>query len=397
MTDSDDYRAPYDPWYRTERGEVNKITFHGSPAPTLGMELELQIVDREDGALVAGGPEILESYVGEDWIKPELLQSTVELNVGPCRTVAEAGQSLRQRLSGVIATAEEAGYGLISAGTHPFSAWESQKVTEQDRYQRMLDRIQWPVRRLMIFGLHVHVGVDSGEKAIAISNSLTTFLPHMLALSASSPFWHGEDTGLASVRVKIFESLPTAGLPYRMINWGEFQRFMNTLINAGAITSIREVWWDIRPHPVFGTIEVRVADALPTVKENLALAALIQCLVVRLGEMYDNGEYLPVHRHWIVAENKWRAARYAKDASIICDDAGNLRRLGEHTLELVESLTRVAESLNCADELLGIREMLEVGTSADRQRRVLGDSDDFARVIRELARELIEDNVLTSF
>ena len=160
---------------------------------------------------------------------------------------------------------------------------------------------------------------------------MTTFLPHILALSASSPFWHGEDTGLASVRVKIFESLPAAGLPYRMINWGEFQRFMNTLMKAGAIESIREIWWDVRPHPVFGTIEVRIADAMPSIRETIALAALIQCLLARLSELYDCGEYLPLDRHWIVAENKWRAILKARPAfhrmRRVYDETGDLREV----------------------------------------------------------------------
>ena len=359
------------------------------------MELELQIIDPTSGALVSGGPAILERLADADWVKPELLQSTVELNVGPCARVAEAGAALRERLGRVLAIADELGYGLLSAGTHPFSDWESQQVTDRERYRQMLERLQWPVRRLMIFGLHVHVGVGSGEKAIAISNSLTTFLPHLLALSASSPFWHGEDTGLASVRVKIFESLPTAGLPYRMINWGEFQRFMNTLINAGAINSIREVWWDIRPHPIFGTIEVRIADALPSIKENLALAALVHCLVVWLGELYDAGEYLPVHRHWVVAENKWRAARHALDARIICEDSGAQDRLDQQLEQLVDSLQPVARRLHCDAELNAVREIIATGPSCRRQREV-ARTGDLGSVVRALARELREDDVLKS-
>ena len=384
------------PWYATHKGEVNKIVFNNCPEPTLGMELELQIIDPETRQLVSGGPAILSDFPGADWVKPELLQSTVEMNVGPCNDIGEARESLNERLALIQASADKHGYGLVSAGTHPSSRWESQEITEEDRYQEMLDRMQWPVRRLMIFGLHVHVGVSSGEKAIAISNSLATFLPHLLALSASSPFWHGEDTGLASVRVKIFESLPSAGLPYRMINWGEFQRFMNTLTHAGAITSIREVWWDIRPHPVFGTIEIRIADALPTIKENLALAALIQCLVVRLGELYDNGEVLPVRRYWVVAENKWRAARFGQDAQIICDDAGTIDGLEAQTLALVESLEPVAKRLRCHSELVAIREMLEVGASFRRQRAVFAKNGNMSDVVDSLAHELRADDILHS-
>ncbi len=379
------------PWYSLETGETNRITFNGCAEPTLGIEVEYQIIDPETGELAPGGPAILEAFDQPTYAKPELLQSTVELNVGPHIDVAGARESLLSRLAALREAAADLGYGLIAAGTHPTSHWESQHVTDADRYRNLLDRMQWPARRLMIFGVHVHVGVSSGEKAIAISNSLTTFLPHMLALSASSPFWHGEDTGLASVRVKIFESLPAAGLPYRMINWGEFQRFMNTLTQAGAIESIREIWWDIRPHPIFGTIEVRIADALPTVRETIALAALIQCLVARLSELYDCGEYLPLNRHWIVAENKWRAARYADEAMVIADDSGELRRLDEMVREMVTNLEPVGQRLNCHAELLDNLAILDARPAFQRLRDVHAETGDMREVVRYLERQ-IEDN-----
>jgi carboxylate-amine ligase len=379
------------PWYAPESGEINRITFNGCAEPTLGVEIEYQIIDPDSGELAPGGPAILAAYDQPAYAKPELLQSTVELNVGPCRTVTEARVSLHERLGRLRAVAGELGYGLIAAGTHPCSHWEAQRITENPRYQNLLDRMQWPARRLMIFGVHVHVGVSSGEKAIAISNSLTTFLPHLLALSASSPYWHGEDTGLASVRVKIFESLPAAGLPYRMINWGEFQRFMNTLINAGAIESIREIWWDVRPHPVFGTIEVRIADALPTVRETMALAALVQCLITRLSDLYDHGEYLPLNRHWIVAENKWRAARYADHALVIADDTGELRRLDEMVREMVASLEPVAKRLDCAAELADNLGILDVRPAFHRMREIYGESGSMREVVRFLEQQMESD------
>lgn len=387
---------PADPWYRTERGETNRIVFKASPRSSLGMELELQIVDAETGGLAHGAPEILARFSDQDWLKAELLQSVIELNVGPCDHVHDAAVALDDRLGQVIDAADELGYGLASAGTHPFSTWEEQEVTDDPRYQRMVDRIQWPMRRLVTFGLHVHVGVSSGEKAIAVANSLTTFLPHILALSASSPYWHGEDTGLASARTKVFESLPTAGLPYRMINWGEFQRFMNTLTNADAIRSIREVWWDIRPHPIFGTVEVRVADALPSLQESLAVAALVQCLVHRLGALYDAGGYLPTRRHWVVAENKWRAARFGKEAMLICEDGGTLARLEDQIRELVDSLEPVAEELHCHRELGAVLRMLEVGASCERQRAVYEEAGNLEAVVGSLCAELRDDDVLGS-
>jgi carboxylate-amine ligase len=379
-------------WYALDTGQVNRLAFNASPEPTLGIEVEYQIIDPESGELVPGGPAILEAFNQPAYAKPELLRSTVELNVGPCHTAGEASADLTSRLAALRETALGLGFDLIAAGTHPTSAWEDQEITDSPRYRNLLERMQWPARRLMIFGVHVHVGVGSGEKAIAITNSLTTFLPHLLALSASSPFWHGEDTGLASVRVKIFESLPAAGLPYRMVNWGEFQRFMNTLMNAGAIESIREIWWDVRPHPVFGTVEVRIADALPSIRETVAVAALVQCLVVKLSEMYDDGEYLPLNRHWIVAENKWRAARYADKALVIADDSGELRRLDELIRELIASLEPVARRLDCHAELLDNLEILAARPAFERLRRIRAETGNLLEVVRYLQRQLVDND-----
>jgi carboxylate-amine ligase len=378
------------PWYSHEQGDITRIAYSGSPDPTLGIEVELQIVDPETGNLAPGGPAIIEAFGEPDFVKPELLQATVEVNVGPCDTVAEAREGLTERVTAVRKVANDLGYDLLSAGTHPFARWDDQEITDNQRYQHFLDRMQWPVRRLMIFGLHVHVGVSDGEKAIAISNAMTTFLPHLLALSASSPLWYGEDTGLASVRVKIFETLPTAGLPFRMINWGEFQRFMNTLINARAIESIREIWWDIRPHPIFGTLEVRIADAMPTMTETIAMAAFIQCLIVRLGDLYDHGDFLPTRRQWIVAENKWRAARYSDEAMIISDETGTLQRMDENIHSLVDRLEPVSKRLGCPDELQDVRRLLEVRPSYYRQRQVFNESGSRA-VVDYLVNQLIED------
>jgi len=380
------------PWYSPETGEIKRITFNGNAQPTLGIEVEYQIIDPKSGELAPGGPAILEAFNQPAYAKPELLQSTVELNVGPCQDITEARTSLEERLAALRAVAADLGYGLIAAGTHPFSPWEKQEITDADRYRSLLDRMQWPARRLMIFGVHVHVGVSTGEKAIAISNSLTTFLPHLLALSASSPFWQNEDTGLASVRVKIFESLPAAGLPYRMINWGEFQRFMNTLMHAGAIESIREIWWDVRPHPIFGTIEVRIADALPTVRETIALAALIQCLVARLSDLYDCGEYLPMNRHWIVAENKWRAARYADRAEVIADDSGELRGLDEMVRDMVASLEPVSKRLGCYDELCDNLAILDVRPAFQRLRDVHTETGSMREVVRYLEQQMADND-----
>ena len=372
-----------------------QVLFNGSPAPTVGVELELQILDAETKGLVSGASRILERVGDDPHVKPELIQSTIEVNTAVCADVAEVRRDLAGRIAALVPLCEALGYELTCAGTHPFAQWADQKITDKERYHTLVDRCQWPARRLMIFGLHVHVGVASGEKAIAIVNSLTTFLPHLLALSASSPFFAGADTGLASSRVKIFESLPTAGLPYRLANWAEFQRFMTTLANAKTIETVREIWWDIRPHPDFGTVEIRICDGSPTLDEVMALTALTQALVVWLDELYDAGETLPVQRFWLVRENKWRAARWATGAEIIVDEDGNLRRLSESIETLVETLEPVARRLGSARELARVVDMLRQGPSCERQRRVHEETGSHQGVMAALVREF-RDNVAVS-
>jgi len=251
--------------------------------------------------------------------------------------------------------------------------------------------MQWLARRMQIFGVHFHVGVRSAEKSIAIANALTAYIPHFLALSASSPYWHGRDTGLASSRSKVFENLPTAGLPYRMNDWREFEQFMDTLVTANAITSIREVWWDIRPHPDFGTVELRICDGIPTLREVAGLAAMAQSLVEWLDTLLDRGYTLPVPREWVIRVNKWRAVRYGLDADIIGDDQGTQVPLRQSVRELVEELTPVASRLGCIEELSFNLETLDLGPSYLRQRRIVADGGSLWAVVGALVEEMATD------
>jgi carboxylate-amine ligase len=368
-----------------------QIKFHGSRGPTMGVEMELQILDPDSYELVSMAQPILKAFPRSPWIKPELIQSTIELNTCICRDPLQARDDLARKMERLRKVTDRLGCTLASAGTHPFSSWGDQKITPKKRYRTLVQRMQWPAKQLMIFGLHVHVGIESGEKAIAIANALGTYIPHLLALSASSPFWQGEDTGLASARVKVFEALPTAGLPYRLINWGEFQRFMRTLIGAGTISSIREVWWDIRPHPGFGTVEVRICDAVPTLRETMALAALIQALVVHLGEQYEQGVYLPVPRYWIIRENKWRAARYGLDARIIVDEEGRTRKLSRVLEDLLEELEPTFKRLRSQRFLEDLWHTLENGPPSVRLRAVYGRRKDLRDVVALTVEELATD------
>jgi carboxylate-amine ligase len=367
------------------------IPFNGSLKPTLGVEIELQIVDPQSQNLASGSVDILKRFTEDDPVKQELTQSTVEVITGICNNVAKIRADLTNTLTRLYNVGDELGYHYAAAGTHPFAQWREQTIYPNERYQDLVERIQWPARRLMIYGLHVHVGVASGEKAIAICNGLTAYLPHMLALSASSPFIDFEDTGLASARTKIFEAMPTAGLPFRLSNYSEFQMFMNSLINADAIKSIREIWWDIRPHPGFGTLEIRICDCPSTLTEVCALTALIQCLVVYLDHCYDNGIMPELLNPWIVRENKWRAARYGLAANVIVDNRGTQVPLSENIMSRVEELKPWAEDLGCPTELSFIRTIVEHGASYQRQRDLYARTHSFRDVVQYLARTLRED------
>ena len=372
-------------------GALAPIPFTASPDPTLGVEVELQIVDPVTFNLKQGSVQLLGRLGEHPRIKQELTQSTVEVITGVCADVDEAVADLSGSMRELYDLGDELGLAFSSAGTHPFGQWRDQKVFPNDRYQSLVDRIQWPARRLLIYGLHVHVGVSSGEKAIAVSNALANYLPHLLALSASSPFVDFEDTGLASTRSKIFEGMPTAGLPYRLANYGEFQRFMNTLVRAGAIETIREIWWDIRPHPNFGTLEVRICDAPSTMPEIASLVALVQSLVVALGDRYEQGAPLALLKPWILRENKWRACRHGLDADVICDNEGDHGPLREQLPDLVAKLEPVAARLGCLDALRGVHRTLETGgASYERQRATLARTNRLPDVVAELAAELRE-------
>jgi len=373
-----------------------RIDFNGSPRPTLGVEVELELVDRVTGNLVSAASEIL-AELGQDHpdgahpkAKHELFECTVEIITGICDTVGEARQDLAETLAEVRASADRRGIDLMCSGTHPFAAWGDQVVSDDPRYFALLDAMGWTAQRLQIFGVHFHVGVRDGERVLAISKGLAGYIPHLLALSASSPYWESRDTGLASSRSKVFEALPTAGLPEQLSDWSEFERFMSTLISADAIKTIREVWWDIRPHPDFGTIELRMCDGLSTMREVAALAALSQSLVTWLDERSEGGEVLEAPSEWVLRQNKWRAARYGLDAQLIVDSDGTCRPIIDSVVELVEGLRPTAARLGCATELEGVLEILEVGPSYLRQRRLVEAGGDLRAVVGQLVNDMAQ-------
>jgi len=367
-----------------------QIDFNSSPTSSLGVEWELMLVDRETRALTSGATEILgELHPGGEHptAKPELLQSTIEVITGVCQNVSEATADLAGTLEKIVPLAEARGLGLMCAGTHPITNWRTQQVTENPRYAKLIEDMQWLARRMQIFGVHVHVGVRSPDKAIAMVNALSAYIPHFLALSASSPYWVGGDTGLASARSKVFEGLPTAGLPQQVEGWAGFERYMETLIKTQTIASIKEVWWDIRPHPTYGTIEMRICDGLPTLAEVGMVAALTQCLVEMMDREIDKGYTLPTPKRWVVQENKWRAARYGLDAQIIVSE-DSVQPIGDALAELVQDLRPTAERLGCVEQLGMVQQVLDGGASYQRQRAVAAASGgDLTAVVDSLLEE----------
>ena len=377
------------------------IDFNSSPGPSLGVEMELEIVDVESRELVSAATDIL-GDLGQDHpdgvhpkAKHELFECTIEIVTGVCTTVEEARRDLEGSLAEVRAQASLRGMSLLCSGTHPFSNWADQTISPNPRYFKLVEEMRWMAERLQIFGIHVHVGVRSPEKVVAIANALSFYIPHFLALSASSPYWSGHDTGLASSRSKVFEGLPTAGLPEPIENWTDFERYMETLVSAEAISTVREVWWDIRPHPDFGTIELRMCDGLPTLTEVTAVAALAQSLVDRLDALIDHGHTLTAPAPWIVRQNKWRAARHGLEADLIVDEQGRRVHVRDQIAQLVDEVTPAARRLGCLEELGAVRGILERGASYQRQRAVVEAGGSLRDVVDSLVDELDGDRVVS--
>lgn len=378
------------------------IEFAASPQSTLGVEWELALVDRESGELLSVADQVLRAVNAADpelsadeehpHIKQELLENTVELVTGICTTVAEAKADLARSMAAVRRVTDGMGVELFCAGTHPFAVPRSQPVTDKERYAKLIDRTQWWGQQMLIYGVHVHVGLDSRDKVLPVLDGLVNYFPHFQALSASSPFWSGDDTGYASQRALMFQQLPTAGLPFQFRSWGEYESYVRDMFTTGVIDSISEIRWDIRPVPALGTIELRVCDGLSTSTDIGAIAALTQCLVDEFSTILDNGGTIPTMPPWHVQENKWRAARYGLDAIIILDAAGNEKLVTEHLLEdVLPRLAPVAEKLGCTAELADVAGIIERGAGYQRQRRVAAENNgDLRAVVLDGVQQLRE-------
>jgi glutamate---cysteine ligase / carboxylate-amine ligase len=373
------------------------IAWTPSSGPTLGIEWEVQLIDaqtrmlRQDAGVVLAGLHGLQESGEHPKLRHELMQSTVEVVTGICGTVAEAKADLAMTVKELQRTAEPHGIVLAGAGTHPLSDWRDAKMAPSQRYSELVEQLQWPARRLQTMATHVHVGLRDADRAMPIVNALASYLPHLLGLTASSPYWSGIDTGLASCRSVVFGSLPNTGPPPGLPDWKTFEDYMDTQLRAGTIRTIKEVWWDVRPHPDFGTIETRIADAVPTFREVGMLAAIVQCLVQLFDTQLDRGYQLPRRSSWVIRDNKWRATRYGLDAVVITDDSGATAPLRDEVFELLRDLEPVAWRLGCVEELAVASEVLEYGASSERQRAAHAANADLTSVVDALVTEFAED------
>jgi carboxylate-amine ligase len=369
------------------------LDFAPSARSTVGLEWEIMLADPASGDLVGRAPELLaaleeESADERHTVTGELLTNTIEVTSGVGDSVAQAVDDIAQAIAAVRSATDPAGIELLSAGSHPFAQWYDQEVTDKTRYHTLIERTQWWGRNMMIWGIHVHIGVEDQRKVFPIINALTGFLPHLQSIAASSPFWAGERTGYASNRALVFQQLPTAGLPWPLQDWSQFEGYLEDMVRTGVMADASEVRWDIRPAPKWGTIEVRACDGVSTLPELAAIASLVQVLVENFSRALDEGRTLPQMPAWFHRENKWRAARYGFDARVIVDAQGTQLPVRDHLAQTIDELAPVAVELGCAREFASLHTILDEGASHARQLAVADASDgDLGEVVRHLIRE----------
>jgi glutamate---cysteine ligase / carboxylate-amine ligase len=354
------------------------------PTFTIGIEEEYQTVDPVTRDLRSHiHTEMIEQgkLLLQERVKAELHQAVVEVGTSVCNNIKEAKAEVIQLRRDMIKLAKENGLRLASAATHPFADWRVQDITPDDRYKNIVEDMQLVARANLIFGLHVHVGVEDRETAIHLMNHARYFLPHILALSTNSPFWLGMNTGLKSYRCKVFDKFPRTNIPDYFPSWGEYENFIKLLIKTNCIDNAKKIWWDIRPHPFFNTLEFRVCDIPMRVDETIALAALIQATVAKLYKLYAANQGFRLYRRALLMENKWRAARYGLDGKMI--DFGKQTEVPARDLvnEYLDFVDDVVDELDSREELNYIREVLDMGTGADRQLRVYQETGDFKAVV----------------
>lgn len=378
---------------------MSAIPFAASQRSTVGIEWELALVDQDTGDLRQVAPVILSALSPDGSqhpnVRQELLLNTIEIVSDPSRTVGEAGADLVRNIDLVREALEPMRVELMSAGTHPFARWDQQKVSDKERYATLIDRTQWWGRQMLIYGVHVHVGIEDRDKVLPIARGLLPYFGHLQSLAASSPFWGGDDTGYASNRALMFQQLPTAGLGFQFESWGDLEGYVADMMHTGVIDVFDEIRWDIRPSPRFGTLEARICDGASNLQEVLATSALTHCLVEYLSGELDAGRVLPTLPPWFAQENKWRSARYGMDAILILDRAGHEELVTDSLRELLGRLEPVADRLGCLDELDLVNTIVDVGAGYQRQRAIAEANDGrLDAVVASLVAEMRAQRVI---
>ena len=370
------------------------------PSFTIGIEEEYLLIDRETLNLAADPPEALfaecEDLLGAQ-VAPEFLRAQIEIGTRVCSTMQEAAADLRRLRKTVSGVAEKHGLAIMAASTHPFAAWGEQKRTEKDRYAMLAEDLQGVVRRLVISGMHVHVGIDDDDLRIDLMNQVSYFLPHLLALSTSSPFWQGKDTGLRSYRLAVWDELPRTGLPEQFESFGEYNRHVQMLIEAGIIDEPTKIWWDIRPSARFPTLEMRICDLCPRLADTVAIAALYRCILRMLWRLRRQNQRWRRYANMLIRENRWRAQRYGCDGELIDFGIRRMVPFADLLEELLEMTRPDAEHFCCQSEIEHSRAILSHGTSARRQVQTyeagLAEGLDHQAAIGTVVTQLIEETV----
>jgi glutamate---cysteine ligase / carboxylate-amine ligase len=353
------------------------------PAYTIGIEEELMIVDSGSLDLVSAIETLIEPAPSGE-IKPELMESVLEISTEPCENATQAGEQLRSLRAQVMQTAASKGLAIGAAGTHPFARWEDQRIVARSRYRDLISALRFVARQELIFGVHVHVGVDDPDKAIHVANGMRVHIPILLALSANSPFWRGDYTGLASTRTPIFRAFPRVGIPPRYEDWRDYERRIEFMTRARVIEDYTYLWHDVRPHPNFGTVETRVMDSQTRVEHTVGLAALVQALVKELCEHFDSGAKLSSYPFEMLDENKWLAARHGLDGELV--DLPSSERVGSRALarRLLDRMRPHCEELGSSHELEAVEDLLDRGNGAARQVVVYDANHDLKELMSEI-------------
>jgi glutamate---cysteine ligase / carboxylate-amine ligase len=356
---------------------------------TIGVEEEFQIIDPATGELRSHVSQLVEAtsaHLGEQ-VKREMHQSIVEIGTKICENVDELRADMHRTRGELVRSAESVGLYVAASGTHPFSNWIDQVISPGERYKNIVEELQQLARSLLIFGMHVHVAVPDRTTMIDLMNMVRYFLPHLLALSTSSPFWMGRNTGLKSFRTTVFRRFPRTGIPDHFDSWSEYEDYVGLLIKLRCIDNAKKIWWDVRPHPIFGTLEFRICDVTPRIEDAIAIAALAQAIVVKLHYLYTKNMGYRMYPRALVEENKWRAARWGVEGNLI--DFGKqaevpMRELGEELLDFVDD---VVDDLGSRDALAPIERILREGTSAERQLKTYAETGDLKEVVRQIVEE----------